>query len=51
MLQAEPMADSNVEANTTSVKSVKLPPEKGLAEMKYRTKRIASEIVCMQMFL
>jgi len=45
MLQAEPMADSNVEADTTAVKRVKLPPEKGLAEMKDRTKRIASEIV------
>ena len=39
------MADSNVEADTTAVKRVKLPPEKGLAEMKDKTKRIASEIV------
>ena len=47
MLQEEPMAESNVEvmADTTAVESVKLPPADGLAEMKDRTKRTASEIV------
>ena len=38
MLQEEPIAESNVE-------SVKLPPADGLAVMKDRTKRTASEIV------
>ena len=47
MLQEEPIAKSNVEvmADTTAVESVKLPPADGLAEMKDRTKRTASEIV------
>ena len=47
MLQEEPIAESNVEvmADTTAVESVKLPPADGLAKMKDRTKRTASEIV------